>query len=152
VLAFSSWLFSSSSFTELQTFIHKAVMRRSITILQCAVTLFVSIMVFGCGGSQKPFNAEEWNDKGVDWWMTDVRERMVRDIIESDTLIGLRKEEVIALLGRADKVQKADSNTLYIFVREKYSYDIDPDYIKYLKIELNDNERVQRVSEYKLGE
>jgi len=61
-------------------------------------------------------------------------------------LIGLHKDEVIKLLGRSEKI---DSNKLFIFVREKYSTNIDPDYIKYLMVELDENEYVFKTSEYK---
>ena len=35
------------------------------------------------------FKSEVWKAKGVDWWMTDVREKMVGDLIRSEILIGL---------------------------------------------------------------
>ena len=102
-------------------------------------------VLLGCGAKNKPFDAQQWNNQGVDWWITDVRENMLKDIIESDTLVGLRKEEVIALLGKEEKTL---GNAPFIFVREKYSSNIDPDYIKYLKVELDDEGKFYRVSEY----
>jgi hypothetical protein len=119
---------------------------KSENAMQRILLSSVVTLLLGCSKYDKPFNGEEWNRRGVDWWTTDVRERMIKDIIESDTLIGLRKEEVIALLGKPEKTQ---GNTLYIFVREKYTRDIDPDYITYLIIDLDDHEKVRGVREYK---
>lgn len=96
--------------------------------------------------NNRPFDSVEWKNEGVDWWITDVREKMVNNLIQSDTLIGLQKEEVKELLGIPEKI---DNNKLYILVREKYFTNIDPDYIKYLIVELNDFEKVFKVSVYK---
>jgi len=61
--------------------------------------LIIILISIGCN-SNSDFNSEEWNQKGVDWWMTDVREKMIEDLIQSDTLINLKKKEVIELLGQ----------------------------------------------------
>ncbi len=115
--------------------------------LQLSTSLVALTLLYSCTNeNNKPFDSDEWNRKGVDWWMTDVREKMVKDIIQSDTLIGLKKDEVIDLLGKPDKI---DSNKLYIFVREKYYTNIDPDYIMYLIVELDENENVYKVSEFR---
>ena len=66
--------------------------------------------------------------------MTDVREKMIIDLIDSDTLIGLNKTKVFELLGQPDL---EDSLQLKYLVREKYTNDIDPDYIKYLIIDFS---------------
>ena len=121
-------------------------MKRETKKTQLSVLVVLTLLSSCYYENNKPFDSVEWNKEGVDWWITDVREKMVKDIIQSDTLIGLQKDEVIKLLGRPEKI---DSNKLYIFVREKYSTNIDPDYIKYLIVELDKNENVFKVSEYR---
>lgn len=82
------------------------------------------------------FDSTEWNKKGVDWQVTDFREKMVADLVESDTLIGLGKVEIIELIG-SPEVEK--DNKLKYLVREKYEWNVDPEYLKYLWVELDKN-------------
>lgn len=96
------------------------------------VILIVSLITT-CSSSNE-FNAVKWQEKGVDWWMTDVRERMVDDLVKSDTLLSLNKQQVLELLGKP--ASENDAELTYL-VREKYSNNIDPDYILYVKIELD---------------
>ena len=60
-------------------------------------------MVFfiGCKNEIK-FDSAEWNKNGVDWQITEYREKMVSDLIKSDTLIGLDKISVIEVLGKPE--------------------------------------------------
>ena len=72
--------------------------------------------------------------------MTDVRENMIDDLIQSDTLIGMNKEQVIELLGQP----KSETETRFEYlIREKYGTDIDPEYISNLMIEFNDKGQVR---------
>ena len=73
--------------------------------------------------------------------MTDIREKMVDDLIESDTLIGMNQGQVIELLGQPRSVTKTE---LEYLVREKYGNDIDPEYISNLVIELDNEGRVEK--------
>ena len=98
------------------------------------MALIVSLIT-SCGSGSE-FNSAKWKEKGVDWWMTDVRERMVDDLVNSDTLKNMDREQVLKLLGQPTSENDAE---LTYLVREKYSRDIDPDYIMYLKIELDDD-------------
>lgn len=84
--------------------------------------------------SREKFNSENWKLKGVDWQMTDFREKMISDLIKSDTLIGINTTNIIGLLGEPDK--ESDEQIEYL-IREKYSWDIDPDYISRLLIHLD---------------
>ena len=72
-------------------------------ILNAFIT--ICYFLFSCN-SHKSFNSIEWNSEGVDWQMTDVREQVVKDIINSDTLIGLAKEKVIELLGELERADR----------------------------------------------
>lgn len=100
-------------------------------------TTTLLLFIMGCS-TQEKFNAEIWQQKGLDWQMTDAREKMVEDLIQSDTLLGLTKTKVIELLGKSEKVEE---QTLRYLIREKYVWnDIDPEYISYLKVKLDTNQ------------
>ncbi len=88
--------------------------------------------------TNKRFNSDKWKEKGVDWQLDDQRELMVNDLVSSDTLIGLTQKEVIELLGEPEL---SESRKLKYLIREKYEWNIDPEYIKYLWIELDSNNR-----------
>lgn len=75
------------------------------------------------------FDSAEWNKKGVDWQMTEYREKMVSDLIKSYTLIRLEKIKGTELLGKPEI--PTDKKLKYL-VREKYKWNIDTVYIKYL--------------------
>ena len=100
--------------------------------------------MFSCVHKQE-FNSEKWKQKGVDWQITDVREIMVDHLLTSDTLIGLRKEEVVALLGESSYLDKSDNSCKYL-IREKYEWNIDPEYTSYLIIKFDSNDEVYNVS------
>jgi len=101
------------------------------------IVIWISIMVFfiGCKNEIK-FDSAEWNKNGVDWQITEYREKMVSDLIKSDTLIGLDKISVIEVLG---KPEIETEKKLKYLVREKYERNIDPEYIKYLWVILDEN-------------
>ncbi len=72
--------------------------------------------------------------------MTDFREKMVDDLIQSDTLIGMNTEQVVELLGKPKSENKTELNYL---IREKYGTDIDPEYISNLIIEFDKEGQVR---------
>lgn len=100
--------------------------------------LLLTLLLTSCNNDQ-PFDSEIWKHKGLDWYMTDFREVMVSDLINSDTLTGLSKTELIQLLGEPEL--KANNKFSYL-VREKYERDIDPVYIKRLVILFDSTESV----------
>lgn len=104
-------------------------------IFQLIVFSLMVLVISSCDTRQN-FDSNKWKQKGVDWWMTDFREKMVDDLIQSDTLIGLNRKEVIELLG---KPMSENEKELVYLIREKYGTDIDPEYISNLQVEF-DNE------------
>ena len=106
--------------------------------------LYLIFSVFALGCKHK-FAATQWNKNGVDWQWTDVREQMIDDLIESDTLLGMDTVTVYKLLGETEMA--TDSSRLFM-VREKYTTNIDPDYIKYLNV-IIDNGKVRKCRVYK---
>lgn len=95
--------------------------------------LILTLLLFSCNKDVR-FDSNEWNRGGLDWQITDTRENMVSDLLASDTLIGLTKPEVIKLIG---KPEFDESNKIKVLIREKYTGNIDPDYISYLIIDFN---------------
>ncbi len=95
----------------------------------------ILVLLMSCKNEAR-FDSTEWNKKGVDWQLTDFREKMVSDLIKSDTLIGKKKIEIFELIGKPDT---ETDNKLKYLVREKYEWNIDPEYIKYLLVELDSN-------------
>ena len=102
--------------------------------------ILLSVIFLSCN-SKNESNSEAWNEKGIDWWMTDIREKMIDDLIESDTLIGLNKIEVIRLLGQPEKEENLEIKYL---IMEKYGLDIDPEYISMLAIKFDEKEKVMK--------
>ena len=97
------------------------------------------VLIISSCDSRQNFDSDKWKQKGVDWWMTDFREKMIDDLIQSDTLIGLNRKEVIDLLGQP----KSDNEKELVYlIREKYGTDIDPEYISNLHIEFDDQGHV----------
>jgi hypothetical protein len=94
----------------------------------------LSLTIISCQ-NEVGFDSEKWNERGVDWQMTENREKMVSDLIKSDTLMGMETDQIILLLGEPEfKKEK----TLEFLIREKYSFNVDPDYIKYLIVETDE--------------
>lgn len=67
---------------------------------------------------------------------------MINDLILNHKLVGLNKIEVIELLGEPENYSNADANSIYYNIVTDYGFDIDPVYIKNLKIEFNQSEQV----------
>ena len=102
--------------------------------------LFITLLLIS--SCKNRFDPAKWKEGGVDWQITDTREKIVDDLIESDTLIGLDTNQVFSLLG---KPEFNFDSTLKFLVREKYSLNVDPDYIKYLNVYIK-NGRVAKCS------
>lgn len=98
--------------------------------------VLLSFLMFAACKTDVKFDSEQWNDKAVDWQITDTREKMVADLIKSDTLIGLEKEQIFHLIG---KPEFENGNNLSYLVREKYSWNLDPDQILYLVVKVDEN-------------
>ncbi len=97
---------------------------------------------FNACGHKTPFNRDRWLKKEADWEITDTREQMIHDLITNYLTKGKTKSEVVGLLGTPDKEHK---NQLLYLVREKYSWNIDPEYISYLVIDLDRSNTIEKV-------
>lgn len=108
-------------------------------ISQFLIICLTVLAVSSCNSKQK-FDSDEWKQTGLDWWITDFREKMVDDLIQNDTLIRMNQEQVIELLGLPESENKAK---LEYLIREKYRSDIDPEYISNLIIEFDEKGQVR---------
>lgn len=57
-------------------------------------------------------------------------------------LIGMKSDEIINLLGEPEFEKE---KSLEYLIREKYSWNIDPDYIKYLIVEMNEKDIAKNI-------
>ena len=108
-------------------------------ISQFLIICLTVLAVSSCNSKQE-FDSDEWKQTGLDWWITDFREKMVDDLIQNDTLIGMNQEQVIELLGLPESENKAK---LEYLIREKYRSDINPEYISNLIIEFDEKGQVR---------
>lgn len=107
-----------------------------------AILFFAVAWILTACSNEIPFDSELWNTKGIDWQLDDTRERMVNDLISSDTLLNLNSQEIYKLLGEPSFVEE---NKLLFLLREKYYMNIDPEYVSYLVIEMSEDQFVQNV-------
>ncbi|WP_116771697.1 hypothetical protein [Maribacter litoralis] len=103
--------------------------------MRIGICISLLIILTSCKNEVR-FDSAEWNKKNVDWEWTEQREKMVVDLIKSDTLIGLQKNKILELLGNPST--ETEKKLKYL-VREKYEWNIDPEFIKYLWVELDKN-------------
>jgi len=94
--------------------------------------LVVAGSLYGCSQNSK-FESSVWKSKPTDHYALDYREKMVGNLLNSGILNNKTKEDVVKLLGDNEWGSKTLDTFTYL-VREKYSFDIDPDYIKTLHI------------------
>ncbi|MGB3466093.1 MAG: hypothetical protein WBA74_12520 [Cyclobacteriaceae bacterium] len=111
--------------------------------------LLIIVLVASSGCKErKSFDAVVWQKKGIDWQMSDHRENMITDLIASDTLSKMSRDQVLELLGKPELIK---GNIFQYLVREKYEYAaIDPVYISYLFIQFDESEKVSTY--YLVGE
>lgn len=103
---------------------------------------YLIILIVAAGCSNEPFDSNKWKEQGLDWYLTDVRENMLSDIINSDTLIDMSNPQIIQLLGEPEEMSSKEYKYL---VKEKYGSDIDPEYIKYLIVNFDERGKVINV-------
>ncbi|WP_298393071.1 hypothetical protein [Flavobacterium sp.] len=68
---------------------------------------------------------------------------MINDLTLNHKLIGLSKIELVELLGEPENYSNVEPNSIYYNIVTDYGFDIDPVYIKNLKIEFNQSNQVK---------
>ena len=96
--------------------------------------LSISLVLFSCKNDIK-FEKSGWNEKG-DLNSYPNRERMFNDLMKNYKIKGLKYSEIVNLLGEPE-IETTSENIIakYNIVTE-YGSDIDPIYVKDLKISL----------------
>lgn len=100
------------------------------------ILTFISLLLMVSCRYNRSFDSEVWKKRGVDWQLVEDREEMVADLVSSDTLIGLNRTQIIELLGEPEKSSEQEMKFL---VLEKYEWNVDPEYVKYLVVEIDQN-------------
>ena len=104
-------------------------MKISLYIILCLLIALVT----ACSPDMV-FNREKWA-KQVDGYYI-YRDRMVNDLLESQKLDGLPYDSLLSLLGKPEPYGHLKENeTTYILVKD-FGINIDPVYVKLLKIKL----------------
>ena len=79
-------------------------------------SILISTYFLNYCSSKNEFDSVKWRTKDIDWWMGDTREKMVDDIINSDTLKGIDSTKLFKLLGEPDIKEnryKLQSSNIY---------------------------------------
>ena len=107
--------------------------------LKLLMLLFVFLIV-SC--NKMEFNKVDWLKKD-DLSSYIYRDKMIKDLIENHKLVGLSHKEISELLGNAENYSDAEHNTIYYNIVTDYANDIDPVYIKNLRIKFNTFDKVE---------
>jgi hypothetical protein len=100
------------------------------------VLIFVLLIMFNCCDNQESFSKESWNTRSDIFYPE--RKKIVKDLIENHLNEKMCYVDIINLLGDPQTIHNQNaSNRLYFEVETKYGSDIDPDWTKYLEIEVN---------------
>ena len=115
--------------------------KMKISVKKYHLILIVAILILSCQSNEK-FDSNKWKSKSIaDFEITDIRERMLHDLVDSQILIGKSKSEIIYLLGQPEI---SNSNIMTYLVREKYGSNIDPIYIKYLEVNFDETGKANK--------
>jgi hypothetical protein len=109
---------------------------------------FLIVISFASCGHDKTFNSALWiNAPQKD---VNIRNEMVDDLVSRKLLNNLNDREIIKLLGKSEQYQNISPRKFYYTVQIKYKM-IDPEYIKYFVVELDDNNKFNnfRIIEHK---
>ena len=101
---------------------------------------FLIIFFLSCKNETK-FNRYDWL-KSVDGFYLN-RDRMINDLTLNHKLVGLSKNDIIKLLGQPENYANTEEKTIYYNIETDYGWNIDPVYIKDLKIKFNQSGKVE---------
>ena len=109
------------------------------------------LLAFAC--NQENFNSKIWKEaSSPNHLINDNRDKMLSDLLRKNIFQGKDRTQIINLLGEPEVFADTSSDELYYTVRIEYGFiGIDPEYIKYLVITLNKQDKFEtyRIVEYK---
>lgn len=112
---------------------------KTIKTTKLYIVSFLIMICFSCKHEIK-FNKTDWSKRSDGFYLN--RDKMINDLILNHKIIGLSKIELLELLGEPENYSYAEPNSIYYNIVTDYGFDIDPVYIKNLKIEFNQSEQV----------
>ena len=107
---------------------------------------FLIMMCFSCKHEIK-FNKSDWSKSSDGFYLN--RDKMITDLTSNHKLIGLSKIQLLELLGEPENYSDAEPNSIYYNIVTDYGVNIDPVYIKNLRIKFN---KLDQVESYKIEE
>jgi len=98
------------------------------------IAFILSVFIISCNSDQK-FDKQKWTEKG-DLQTYPYRKAMLNDLVANQKIVGLNYRQLIELIGDPENKIDKDSNALCYNITTDYGHDIDPVYLKNLKIKL----------------
>ena len=106
------------------------------------------LFLFSCKNNQK-FDRIIWKKSGGENITLDTRERMVKDLIESELLLNKTEFQITELLNGPSRIHNYEYDSIKFYaIREYYSWNIDPDKMTFLKITFNKKRESEKVETY----
>ena len=116
--------------------------------MRCFLIAIILLFAFSCNKNTH-FSSEIWKKSGGENLTLDTRNRMVKDLIESQILLGKTEQNIINLIGAPSKVNRPEADSIkYYQVQEIYSWNIDPDELLFLKITFNECQISKKVEKF----
>ena len=108
--------------------------------------LFISFI--SCDKNVK-FNKLDWQKNEDGFYIH--REEMIDDLIKNYPLETLNYKEIIKLLGKPENYSDEEAGIIYYNIETYYGQDIDPIFVKNLKIKTNNISKINTIilDEYK---
>lgn len=114
-------------------------------LILIALILFCS----SCTNNKK-FNSKLWKKSGGENITLETRSKMVNDLIESKTLLNKTENEIIELIGQPTRLANIEFDSIrYFQVQEVYGWNIDPEYMTFIKVIFNKKNKAKEVEFYK---
>lgn len=117
-----------------------------LSILLTRICILILLVVasnnlMSCQKEEK-FDKTKWGIKTDIHY--DYRNSMLTDLLRNYAIIGLKRKELISLLGKPD-LTKQNGALLYYEIYVKYGFDVDPVYSRYLLIEMDKDSIITNV-------
>jgi len=94
----------------------------------------MSVLLIGCNNNALLFDSKKWKSDKIGH--KNLRLKMVKDLVDSKFIIGIKLDSVVELLGEEYYPEKSELNNKVSFIiKESYGFDIDPKYRSYLMVE-----------------
>ena len=94
----------------------------------------ILLILFSCS-SDIAFDEEKWKYESDGAYI--YRDKMIDDLMENKRLHGLTYDSLVNLLGPSENYVDLRENELAYTVIEDYGWDIDPVYVKQLRVKLS---------------